>query len=218
MILLLSTANQLVWLGRYSERLYHYDSLINQLIKNTLSEQQICHLDRCLGFNVNNNVNNNAKQLLTKADLTTALLHTLEEDKIPNVIEAIEANVQEVKGVIGKDTAELYNLIKRLASAGTYRAATLQLHACNAAMKQEHTLVTLFWQLGRHFEQLDRSILLQEDSSEASLNLKYWVNQLPENTRWRELIRLTNQIINSKDIRDYELLNTEFNTILQQGV
>ena len=146
------------------------------------------------------------------------MLCELEQQIIPNIVESIETNVQEAKGVIGKDTAELYNLIKRLSSAGTYRAATLQLHACNAAMKQEHPTVACFWQLGRHFEKLERAVLLQEDSMEVSLAFKHWINELPENTRWRELTRLTNQMIRSKRFSDFVLISEEFNLILRQGV
>ena len=210
MILLLSTANHLVWLGRYSERLYQYNHLIKQLVKQQLSAEQIRHIILNLGFSVDPNQ--------SVAGMTTALLHDLDEHRIPAVLAAIESNAQEVKGVIGKDTAELYNLIKRLGSAGTYRAATLQLYACNAAMKQEHPTVTCFWQLGRRFERLERTLLLNEDSTQASHDFKHWVNQLPENTRWRELIRLTHQIINSKQLQDYKLLSREFSIILLQGV
>ncbi|GAA0314625.1 circularly permuted type 2 ATP-grasp protein [Psychrobacter aestuarii] len=210
MILLLSTANHLVWLGRYSERLYYYDSIIKRLVKGNIEKSELQHLITHLGFNVDIN------QSFTC--MKANLLSDLEQDKIPNVVHYIETNVQEAKGVIGKDTSELYNLIKRLSSAGTYRAATLQLHACNAAMAQEHPAVTSFWQLGRHFEQLERTVFLKEDSAAISLEFKHWVNQLPENTRWRELIRLTNQMIKSQQLSDFQLLSKECNMILQQGV
>lgn len=210
MILLLSTASHLIWLGRYGERLYYYDSIMKQLIKGNLEKSQVQHLVSCLGFNAD-----------VEASLETMkaqIMANLEQDIIPNVVQSIEANVQEAKGVIGKDTAELYNLIKRLSSAGTYRAATLQLYACNAAMKQEHSTVTCFWQLGRHFEQLERAVLLDENCLEVSLQFKHWINELPENTRWRELIRLTNQMIKSKRFSDFNLISKEFNLILRQGV
>ncbi len=210
MILLLSTANHLIWLGRYSERLYYYDNMMNQLIKGTLKKSQVQHLINHLGFNADPN----APLKVMKAQM----LYDLEQQRIPNVVQSIETNVQDAKGVIGKDTAELYNLIKRLSSAGTYRAATLQLYACNAAMRQEHPTVTGFWQLGRHFEQLERTVLLNEDSTAVSLEFKYWINELPENTRWRELLRLTNQMIKSQQLSDFQLLSQEFSTILQQGV
>lgn len=210
MILLLSTASHLIWLGRYSERLYHYDDVMKQLIKGDLKKSQVKHLISHLGFNADSEESLRA--------MKTQMVSDLEQNIIPNIVQSIEDNVQEAKGVIGKDTAELYNLIKRLSSAGTYRAATLQLHACNAAMKQENPTVTCFWQLGRHFEQLERAVLLQEDSIEISLDFKYWINQLPENTRWRELIRLTNQMIRSKKFSDFELISKEFNLILRQGV
>ncbi len=210
MILLLSTASHLIWLGRYSERLYYYDSIMKQIIKGDLKKSQVQHLITHLGFEAD------ADESLKV--MKAQIMINLEQTIIPNVIQSIEANVQEAKGVLGKDTAELYNLIKRLSSAGTYRAATLQLYACNAAMKQEHATVTCFWQLGRQFEQLERAVLLDEDSMEISLQFKHWINELPENTRWRELIRLTNQMIRSKRFSDFGLIRKEFNLILRQGV
>ena len=210
MILLLSTASHLIWLGRYSERLYYYDNIMKQMIKGDLKKAQVQHLIHHLGFAVSST----ESLKVMKAQL----MCELEQQRIPNVIQSIETNIQEAKGVIGKDTAELYNLIKRLASAGTYRAATLQLHACNAAMAQEHATVTCFWQLGRHFERLERAVLLEEDAMAASLEFKHWINELPENTRWRELIRLTNQMIKGKRFSDFNLISQEFNLILRQGV
>lgn len=210
MILLLSTASHLIWLGRYSERLYYYDNIMKQLIKGDLKKSQVQHLIQHLGFSANSSESLKVMKAQMMCDL--------EQQRIPNVIQSIETNSQEAKGVIGKDTAELYNLIKRLASAGTYRAATLQLHACNAAMAQEHATVTCFWQLGRHFERLERAVLLEEDAMAASLEFKHWINELPENTRWRELIRLTNQMIKGKRFSDFNLISQEFNLILRQGV
>ena len=210
MILLLSTASHLIWLGRYSERLYYYDDIMKQLIKGDLRKLQVQHLISHLGFAAD------ARESLKT--MKAQMMMDLEQNIIPSVVQSIEANVQEAKGVIGKDTAELYNLIKRLSSAGTYRAATLQLYACNAAMAQEHATVICFWQLGRHFERLERAVLLNEDSMAASLEFKHWINKLPENTRWRELIRLTNQMIRSKQFSDFTLISQEFNIILRQGV
>jgi len=210
MILLLSTGSYLIWLGRYSERLYYYDSIMKQLINGDIKKSQVQHLIHNLGFSAD--TSDSLKVMKSQ------MLNELEQNIIPSVVTSIETNVQEAKGVIGKDTAELYNLIKRLSNAGTYRAATLQLYACNAAMKQEHPTVTCFWQLGRYFEQLERAVLLGEDTSEISLQFKYWINQLPENTRWRELTRLTNQMIRSKQFSDFKMISREFNIILQQGV
>ena len=95
------------------------------------------------------------------ADADT-LYDYLANKKVPETIGFIEQNVQDVKGVIGKDTAELYNLIKRLANTGAYRAASLQLYACNASMQQENPIVVTFWQLGQCFESLDCHILMKK--------------------------------------------------------
>jgi len=63
-----------------------------------------------------------------------------------------------------------------------------------------------------------RAVLLGEDSTEVSFEFRHWINELPENTRWRELIRLTNQMIRSKKFSDFALISKEFNLILSQGV
>jgi len=78
MILLLSTANHLVWLGRYSERLYYYDSIIKQLVKGNIKKTQLQHLINHLGFNVDPN------QPLKS--IKAQMLSDLEQDKIPNIV------------------------------------------------------------------------------------------------------------------------------------
>ena len=123
---------------------------MKKIVRNELNSSQIHQLINRLGIGANVVIADESNPELYKL----AVLRDLESNQIPEVIEAIETNVQEVKGIIGKDTAELYNLIKRLASA-----ATLQLQACNAAMEQENQTVTYFWELGRYFEALERTIL-----------------------------------------------------------
>lgn len=204
LILLLSTASCLVWLGRYSERLRHYEQLVTQLQDGQLTEIEIGHIIRQLGFGIPISAESLYQLLLTQ--------------KIPETTNAIEQNVQDVKGVIGKDTAELYNFIKRLASAGKYRAASLQLAACSQAMKAEPEIVSLFWRLGRRFENLERDILLQEDWQQSSIEVQELIRKLPENTRWRELERLSNQLVKSQNTQNFHELSQEFHNILQQGV
>lgn len=204
LILLLSTASCLVWLGRYSERLRHYGQVLTELQQGCISDAEIAHIISHLGFNCTANAE--------------ALYHYLLKHKMPETTTAIEQNVQDVKAVIGKDSAELYHLIKRLANTGTYRAAGLQLYACNQAMRLEEETVVLFWRLGRRFEVLDRQILLGEDWQMASKDLQAQVAMLPENTRWRELERLANQLVKSQKLVDFYELSQEFATILQQGV
>lgn len=204
LILLLSTASNLVWLGRYSERLRHYERILTDLNNDTLTQTDISNVVRCLGLSAKEDAN--------------YLLNFLTDQKIPETIGFIEQNVQDVKGVIGKDTAELYNLIKRLANTGAYRAASLQLYACNAAMQQENPIVVTFWQLGQCFEAVDRAILMHQPGGDSVQKLKDIVNKLPENTRWRELDRLLNQFSKSNNPQDFYHLSQAFNKILQQGV
>lgn len=210
LILLLSTASCLVWLGRYSERLRHYDGIISALKKDELTLQEIEHIVLKLGLSV---------QLGdTKEQSAEQLYRYLLGQKIPETTKAIDQNVQDVKGVIGKDSAELYQFIKRLANAGKYHAATIQLYACNQAMKLEDATVMLFWRLGRRYEILERTILLQEDWKQASEEFRLLVAALPENTRWRELERLANQVAKSQLEENFWALSEEFQAILAQGV
>lgn len=210
LILLLSTASCLVWLGRYSERLRHYDSIINRLKKDDLTLQEIEHIITKLGL---------AVPLGDDKEQTAEQLYRyLLGQKIPETTKAIDQNVQDVKGVIGKDSAELYQFIKRLANTGKYHAATIQLYACNQAMKLEDATVMLFWRLGRRYEILERTILLQEDWKEASEEFRLLVAALPENTRWRELERLANQVAKSQLEENFWALSEEFQAILAQGV
>lgn len=204
LILLLSTASYLVWLGRYSERLRYYEQIITRLSN-----------DQCSQIDVDAIVHNLGLPISADAD---ALYDYLANKKVPETIGFIEQNVQDVKGVIGKDTAELYNLIKRLANTGAYRAASLQLYACNASMQQENPIVVTFWQLGQCFESLDCHILMKKDCRECVQKLKEVVNTLPENTRWRELDRLVNQLLKSNQPKDFQSLSGAFSNILQQGV
>ena len=210
LILLLSTASCLVWLGRYTERLRHYDNLINRLKNNELTLAEIEHINTHLGFGLEHtgHLQDSAEQLYR-----CLLAH-----KIPETTQAIDQNVQEVTGVIGKDSAELYQFIKRLANATKYRAATLQLYACNQSMRQEDATVVLFWRLGRCYEILERHILLQEDWQDASNNFRELVSALPENTRWRELERLANQLAKSQKVVNFWQMRDEFAAILAQGV
>ncbi len=210
LILLLSTASCLVWLGRYSERLRHYDGIISALKKDELTLQEIEHIVLKLGLGV----------VLgdTKEQSAEQLYRYLLGQKIPETTKAIDQNVQDVKGVIGKDSAELYQFIKRLANTGKYHAATIQLYACNQAMKLEDATVMLFWQLGRRYEILERTILLQEDWKQASEEFRLLVTALPENTRWRELERLANQVAKSQRVENFWALSEEFQAILAQGV
>ncbi len=210
LILLLSTASCLVWLGRYSERLRHYDTLITHLKKGELTDPEISHIITQLGFG-----------LETGAHIeptAESLYRYLLGHKIPETTSAIDQNVQDVKGVIGKDSAELYQFIKRLANTSKFQAATLQLYACNEAMKLEDATVLLFWRLGRRFEILERHIMLKEDWRDASEELRTLVVSLPENTRWRELERLANQLAKSACVDNFQPLRDEFQTILEQGV
>lgn len=204
LILLLSTASTLVWLGRYSERLRHYERILSNLSNDKLSQPEIDKISQCIG--------------LSTCQDADSLFDFLTNQKIPETIGFIEQNVQDVKGVLSKETAELYNLIKRLANTGAYRAASLQLYACNAAMQQENPIVVTFWQLGKQFEVLDRAVLLHQDCGDAAQQLKEIISKLPENTRWGELERLVNQLLKSNNSRDYPHLAQAFLTILQQGV
>jgi thiaminase len=59
---------------------------------------------------------------------------------------------------------------------------------------------------------------MKKDCRECVQKLKEVVNTLPENTRWRELDRLVNQLLKSNQPKDFQSLSGAFSNILQQGV
>ena len=65
---------------------------------------------------------------------------------------------------------------------------------------------------------MERAILLQEDWKQASEEFRLLVAALPENTRWRELERLANQVAKSQLEENFWALSEEFQAILAQGV
>ncbi len=203
-MLLLSTASCLVWLGRYSERLRYDNDLITLLYKQSLDDNTIARIVAGFGWHITAEPESLYAELLG--------------NQIPSVINAIEENVQDVKGVLGKDTAELYNIIRRLANGGKYQAASLQLYACDQAMQLEADNVFAFWAIGRSFEVLERAILLSEDLSAPAMQMKKAVERLPQNTRWGDLERMVNQLAKSLKASDFNAVSDEFLDILEQGV
>ena len=65
---------------------------------------------------------------------------------------------------------------------------------------------------------MEITILMKKDCRECVQKLKEVVNTLPENTRWRELDRLVNQLLKANQPKDFQSLSGAFSNILQQGV
>ena len=62
---------------------------------------------------------------------------------------------------------------------------------------------------GQCFESLDCPYIDEKDCREC-VKLKEVVNTLPENTRWRELDRLVNQLLKSNQPKDFQSLSGAF--------
>ena len=170
MILILSAARELFWLGRYLVR-----------------ADALCHL---LPFEDDQLAINYAHAFCLPA-WNAATLNDLLSDPVQPVslqanLDAIWDNIQAVRAVISEASYIQLNSLSGL--SGHDRPQVMQgIAACRQILGQEGALVAHFWQLGEAFEQMDIA-LRQDDMLEQPLQqLTRLVNDplLADWTSWR---------------------------------
>lgn len=166
MTLLLSTAYNLYWLGRYMRR-----------------TQELLQTATKIASPMRQQVLAAAGVVLDETEDDKLLAH-LAETALPEHFHRINDNVQDVRAVIDADASELFNQVRRLHQAGSARAAVFQLSACAAVMLEQRPLVTQFWQLGDYVEMLDQRIRLGSAESRHYRYLAQVVTNLPQGTEW----------------------------------
>ena len=205
-LLLLSQANNLVWLGRYGKRLAHYQALISELQTQAFDQQQITTLVKNLGLNPTSNQAN--------------VIADLKQHWIPQTLTAIEDNVQTLKSLLNPETVNLYHLLPHFLDSNSKDSYQIpeQLQHCNAAMQQEDPNVRLFWQLGMLIEDLHNKILTQQPRHAVIGDLVILAKELPPQAPWQALTRLINQLHQSNDTQTYWQLNQALMASLSEGV
>lgn len=201
-ILLMSTAYNLYWLGRYMRRTQELPARVLEC-----GNQQRSELLRYLGW-----------PLEPGGDDLDLLKRYLNETAMPQLFESINDNVQAVRGVIDGDAAELFNQVKRLNQADSRRAARFQLHACSAAMLQQSGDVTRFWQLGDYVEMLDTRIRLGSAESRHYRYLADVVTSLPANTGWDRIKQQSQALVYTTDKRQFYGWHERLTQLFEEGV
>lgn len=185
MALLLSTANDLFWLGRYMQRT---GSLQSRLFLHHPANVE--HYLKVIGVTPPKDTED-VKDYLRQTTLATHFEH-------------VNDNVQTVRGVIDQDAYELFNSVTRLRESGSLRAACFQLQACVAAMLAQEDLVSLFWRLGDAVESLDEHIRFGDKRIEHFRHLALVATELPENTAWDELKQPAQAMVFTMDIYQFQ--------------
>ncbi|ETD72353.1 hypothetical protein V757_04755 [Pelistega indica] len=200
MNLLLSTAYNLYWLGRYMRRT---QELLQTALKT--KPQKRAEMLAVIGYSLEN--------LDDKS-----VFNFLVEEAFPEHFERIHANVQAVRAVIDADASDLFNHVRRLYQSGSPRAAVFQLAACDAVMLEQHILVTQFWQLGDYVEMLDQRIRQNKVESRDYRYLAQVVTNLPDGTGWDKIKQQIQALVfTTKDSEFYEWLK-RLDQLFEDGV
>ncbi len=200
MILLLSTANNLYWLGRYMRRTQELPPRVIHC-----PQEERAELIKYLGWPLEQTDDARMRDYLDK----TAM---------PALFEQVNDNVQAVKGVIDGDAAELFNQMRRLHQAASPRAACFQVYACSAVMLKQNEYVTLFWQLGDYIEMLHNRIRLKQVESRHYRYLADVVTRLPVGTEWDHIKQEVQAMVYTVDSNQFYQWHNKLTQLFEDGV
>lgn len=169
MILLLSSAYNLYWLGRYMIRI---DGLCRLLPFK--DDQEAIRFSHALSL-----------PAWSAETLNALLADPAQPSSIPANLGAVRENMQAVRGVISQELFEALNMLTNPRYVG--KGDTCALIADSAEMVQdEDDNVALFWQLGQCVEQIDVALRLKRSAELAIIDLRTVVEMLSP-IGWQQL-------------------------------
>ncbi len=199
MTLLLSTAGDLFWLGRYMKR-------AEQLYSRLFSPNA-----------VNTHAYLKAMGLSAEAD-SGNLTERMRVKDLPECFERVNDNVQTVRGVIDQDAYDLFNTVNRLRQSGSQRAACFQLQACHMAMQAQESMVSLFWELGDAVETLDEHIRFGDSNPNHFRQLALVTTGLPSGTAWDGMKQPAQAMVFTMDVGQFRNWLTQLSDLFEDGV
>jgi hypothetical protein len=177
MILPLSTAANLYWLGRYLVRV---DGLSHLLpFVDDLDAQTFAHAFNLPAWN---------------AETLNALIHDPSQSgSLPANLDAVKQNIQSVRGVLSAVSFEAFHALCAHQQP-VFSNMTDMLANCRSSLKQETPIVQLFLKLGESMERIDINLRMIKDPAQDIREFSEVLDLLPIGwQRLKEPIMLLNQ-------------------------
>lgn len=148
MILPLSAAANLYWLGRYFVRV---DGLSHLYFSDDLEAQTFSHAFNLPAWN---------------AETLNGLIHDPSQSgSLPANLNAVEQNIQSVQGVLSTASFEVFNALYASQKTQFVNMSAL-LQSCRDAIKHESQDVQLFFRMGESLERIDINLRMSKDPSQ----------------------------------------------------
>jgi uncharacterized alpha-E superfamily protein len=177
MILPLSTAANLYWLGRYLVRV---DGLCNLLpFTDDLEAQTFAHAFNLPAWN---------------AETLNALIHDPSQSgSLPANLDAVKQNIQSVRGVLSAASFEAFHALCAHQKS-EFTNMTDMLASCRSSLKHESPMVQLFLNMGESLERIDISLRMIKDPARDIREFSEVLDLLPIGwQRLKEPIMLLNK-------------------------
>jgi hypothetical protein len=182
MILLLSTASNLYWLGRYMIRI---DGLCRVLPFK--DDQEASRFAQAMSL-----------PAWDAATLNSVLSDPLQPSSINANLHAVRDNMQAVRGVISQELFEVMNLLSSPNTINKQYICEL-IAESSEVMADEEDTIRLFWQLGECIEQIDVALRLKRSADLAIKDLRMVVEMLSP-IGWQRLEQPWVELQYKKDI------------------
>lgn len=182
MMLTLSAASSLYWLGRYMLRV---EALCQRLpFEDDAQALAYAHSFSWSAWNVET--------------LLDAIHDPQRVGSLPNNLAVVQDNIQSVRGILPRSVFEAFNALWRQRDQTDSCICDL-LHQAAVQLQQLDPVAHVFWQLGRALESVDMALRLHEPVQPAADQLLQVAHQLPL-PEWQLQVELVAQLVEQPDV------------------